>query len=123
MAIKIVAFVVDQHQHVVDKELEGKVLEAREAMCDIVNGDDGMIMKWWNPMLDAVGITDEDIRMTTDDVAYLAVSNAIWTMQLRKLGVKNVTIVDEVFQFSTRYADDDVDNMDGIVTIKVAVES
>lgn len=99
-------------------ELEDYILKARSAMCDIVNGPDGLINKWWNPMLDEVGITDKELRMSVDDVAYMTVSNAIWTAQLRALGIEGVRILDETIVLPTA-----LEAMLGLSgTVKITIE-
>ena len=101
-------------------DLNSDVMEARSKMCDIVNGPDGMIEKWWNPMLDAVGITDKDLRMATDDIAYMAVTNAIWTMKLKERGIHNVAIESEHIILPTTF--ERLIGMSGIVDIRIRID-
>ncbi len=110
--------VIDRDTFDERRDLIPAVLKAREEMCEIVNGPNGMIHKWWNPMLDAVGITDPKLRMETDDVAYMAVTNAIWTMKLREEGY-NIRILSEVF-----YPDDESEVREvGVCVIYIRVEA
>lgn len=109
--------IIDQDNYTERRDLIPAVLKARDEMCDIVNGPNGMIHKWWNPMLDEVGITDPKLRMETDDVAYMAVTNAIWTMRLREAGYK-IRILNEVFFPDT----DNVSTEVGACVIYIRVE-
>lgn len=93
MSTTFVIQVKDQNGYRRD-DLRDDILEARSKMCDMVNGDDGIINKYWNPMMDAAEFSQEDYEAVTLD-SWTAISNAIWTSELHKMGLTNVDIKDE----------------------------
>lgn len=74
-------------------ELHKPIMDARSQMCDIANGENGLIERW-NKLMKDMGIVEHELYDDLVD-SYANVTNAIWTTKLHDAGYKSVKIIDE----------------------------